>query len=103
MSQCTVHENPGASRGAAPLLLDVQADLLSDLATRVVVPLIPLADFGRPVARLHPTFMVSGAAHVMATHLIAAIPRAALGAEIASLADQRDQVVAAIDVVLSGV
>lgn len=81
MSRCTVHENPGASRGAAPLLLDVQAELLSDLATRVVVPLIPLADFGRPVARSHPTLMVSGAAHVMATHLIAAIPRAALGAE----------------------
>jgi hypothetical protein len=36
--QCDVHENTGASRGFAPYLLDVQADLLRQLDTRVVVP-----------------------------------------------------------------
>jgi len=39
----------------------------------------------------------------MATHLIAAIRRTTLGARVASLADQWDVVIDAIDVLLAGV
>ena len=39
--QCDVHRNDAASAGYAPFLLDVQADLLADLDTRVVVPADP--------------------------------------------------------------
>ena len=40
MAQFDVHRNPNAaSAKAIPFLLDVQADLLSGLATRVAVPL----------------------------------------------------------------
>ena len=42
MPQFAVHKNTNpATRAAVPLLLDVQNDLLADLATRVVVPLYP--------------------------------------------------------------
>jgi hypothetical protein len=43
MAQFTVHENKNpATRSFVPFLLDVQTDLLSDLETRVVVPLRPV-------------------------------------------------------------
>ena len=48
MTQFDVHINPNpATRKAIPYLLDVQADLLDTLATRVIVPL-PLAALGIP-------------------------------------------------------
>ncbi|MGH7078869.1 MAG: CcdB family protein, partial [Acetobacteraceae bacterium] len=54
--QGDVHANPGPSAGYAPYLLDVQADLLAELDTRVVVPLIRAEAFGRRISRLHPGF-----------------------------------------------
>jgi toxin CcdB len=101
--QCAVHENPDDAAGHIPYLIDVQADLLSDLDTRIVVPLIRSASFGRPASRLHPVFTVAGQRVVMATHLLAAVRRGVLGASVASLLDQRDVIVGAIDVLWSGV
>jgi len=101
--QCEVHENPEDPVGTTPYLLDVQADLLSDLATRVVVPLVRRDAFGRGASRLHPTFAVKGVEVVMATHLLAAVRKRVLGARVASLSDQRHIIIAAIDVLWSGV
>lgn len=38
--ECDVHQNADDASGEIPYLLDIQANLLSDLQTRVVVPLI---------------------------------------------------------------
>src|SRR3546814_1082896 len=64
--------DPG-SRGLG-FLLDCQSDLLDDLVTRVVVPLMPAAGFD-PVPRLNPVLTVNEETLVMATQLIFAIPR----------------------------
>lgn len=101
--QCSVHKNPDDDAGDIPFLVDVQADLLSDLDTRVVIPLIRRAAFGRPATRLHPVFTVDDQQFVMATHLLAAVRGRSLGTAVMSLSDQRDVVIAAIDVLWSGV
>jgi toxin CcdB len=101
--QCDIHENRDTATGSVPYLLDVQSDLLSHLHTRVVVPLIPAAQFGRRANRLHPAFIIGGAEFVLAPHLIAAIHISGLGKVVGSLADKRDVVIAAIDVLWSGV
>ena len=101
--QCEVHRNSGDEGGAIPFLIDVQADLLSDLDTRVVVPLVRRAAFGRPASRLHPIFSIHGEQLVMVTHLMAAVRRGSLGTVVASLNDKRDVIVSAIDVLWSGV
>jgi toxin CcdB len=101
--QGDVNVNPDDPAGQTPFLLDVQADLLSELATRVVVPLVRAASFGRRASRLHPAFTVGGQDVVMATHLIAAVRRSTVGSYVASLRDQRDVIIAAIDVLWSGV
>jgi toxin CcdB len=101
--QGDVHRNTGPSREHTPFLLDVQTDLLDGLDTRLVVPLVLASAFGRRAARLHPAFVVDGREVVMATHLMAAIRRAGLGEVVASLAGRRDEVLGAIDVLLTGV
>ncbi|HEX8401253.1 MAG TPA: CcdB family protein [Allosphingosinicella sp.] len=90
---------PGA-RGKG-YLLDCQADLLSHLETRAVVPLLPA--HGLPSAtRLNPVFDIEGSRFVMSTQLIFAIPRERLGASVASLVDQHAEIMNAIDMLTSG-
>jgi toxin CcdB len=101
--QGDVYRNSDDASGEIPFLLDVQADLLSDLRTRVVVPLVRSGAFGRKATRLHPEFIVGGQDVVMATHMIAAVRRQTLANPVGSLRDQRDAVISAIDVLWSGV
>ena len=86
-----------------PLLLDVQADLLSDLATRIVVPLMPRKRFGgKPITRLNPTAVLGGVEYVAVFQELAAIPRAALGSPVHSLKARRAEFVAALDLLFTG-
>jgi toxin CcdB len=101
--QCDVHRNADDDSGQIPFLLDIQANLLADLQTRVVVPLIRAGSFGRRARRLHPQFTIDGQDVVMATHLVAAVRKQTLGDAVASLQDERDIVLNAIDVLWSGV
>ena len=50
MARFDVHANPSGPG----YLLDCQADLLSHLTTRFVVPLLPLDAAPKPAARLNP-------------------------------------------------
>ncbi|MBL4919257.1 CcdB family protein [Szabonella alba] len=84
-------------------LLDVQTDLLCDLATRVVVPLIPLAQAPRPAARLNPVLKVEGADHAMVSQFLAAVPVSVLHGEPVSLAGQEQIITNALDLLLTGV
>jgi toxin CcdB len=101
--QCDVHRNVEDDSGEIPYLLDLQANLLADLQTRVVVPLIRASSFGRKARHLHPQFTIDGQDVVMGTHLMAAVRQQALGDVVASLSDERDIVINAIDVLWSGV
>ncbi|WP_375449509.1 CcdB family protein [uncultured Devosia sp.] len=61
------------------LYLDVQADRLSQLNTRVVIPLIPRATGFEAARKLNPIFRVDGHELVLATQYLAAIPVTRLG------------------------
>lgn len=104
MAQFHVYRNlDRSSRQRFPFLLDVQSDLLESLATRVVVPLAESDDTRPPVARLMPTFEIDGRPVVMRTGEIAGIARKAVGEHVASLVGRRHEIVAALDVLISGV
>jgi toxin CcdB len=99
-----VYENPAnRSRERVPLLLDVQADLLSDLATRVVVPLVPKRKFGLPAQRLNPLFTIASKQYVMATAEMAAISRKDIGARVGSLSGHSADILNAVDFLISGI
>ena len=83
-------------------VLDVQADLLSHLRTRTVVPLLPLQDAPKPIRDLNPTFDIDGTVHVMITQAIASIPIRELKQPVGSLAQDHDRVTRALDILLIG-
>lgn len=99
MARFDLYQNPGGGG----LLLDVQAGLLDELNTRVVVPLIPISIFPKPAQRLNPVFEIGGERLVMVTQYIAAVPLKELRPKLTSLADRQDEIVRAIDVLLSGI
>ena len=105
MAQFDVYRNSNpATRGRVPYLLDVQAELLEPLATRIVVPLgRPDAVGGKPAERLNPQFELEGRKLVMLTPELAGVPRKALGERVANLASARLEIVAALDLAFTGI
>lgn len=83
-------------------LLDAQANLLSRLNTRVVVPLLPANRAPAPADRLNPRFDVNGQSVVMVTQFMAAVPVAELREPVASLEHRREEILAAIDFLHQG-
>lgn len=98
MARYDVHANPGGPG----YLLDVQADLLDGLNTRVVVPLMPRDTAPAPARRLNPVFPVAGQPHVMVTQFLAAVPRSVLAAPVTSLAAHDTEIGNALDMVFVG-
>jgi toxin CcdB len=104
MSQFTLHRNPNPStRKDIPLLLDVQADLLEALATRVVVPLYrPEAAGPGLMARLTPVVRFQERDWIAMIPELAGVPRTALGPAVGDLAGARTDLLRALDLLLTG-
>ncbi len=105
MAQFDVFRNPNpATRARIPYLLDVQSDLLDPLATRVVVPLCkPEVLSGRPAERLNPGFEVEGRKVLMLTPELAGVARQILGERIGNLAADRQAIIGALDLAVTGI
>ncbi len=104
MARFDVYRNTGAHASGTPYLLDVQGDLLQNLETRVVVPMRRrdrFPDVSLP-GNLVPAFEVEGIQCIMETPKLAAIPRRLLKVEVASLAERRFEIVAALDLLFQG-
>ena len=100
MAQFDVHVRRSRGRG---LLVDIQNDFLADLDNRLVIPLMAPADINVAAARLNPIFTIEGAPRVLMTQFATSVPLVRLGERIASLAEPRDQIIAAIDFLITGV
>jgi len=105
MAQFDVYRNPNpASRARIPYLLDVQSGLLDPIATRVVVPLCKAEVLsGKPAERLNPAFEIEGRKLLLLTPELAGVPRKVLGDPVANLAAERRAIIAALDVVFTGI
>jgi toxin CcdB len=105
MAQFDVYRNKNpASRSAFPLLVDLQADLLSDLATRVVAPLTHVAPGkSRLLGTLTPVLVVEGKRYALLTPQLAGIAAKDLGARVTNLSTHRDDIVAALDLLITGI
>lgn len=97
MARYDLHANPDGPG----YLLDVQADLLAGLNTRIVVPLMP-QDAAPPARRLNPVLTIAGQPHVMVTQFMAAVPRRVLSAPVTSLAAHETEIGNALDMVFVG-
>jgi toxin CcdB len=99
MPQFTVHRNRNPQTlSAVPFLLDVQHDLLSDLETRVVIPLRPVSAVkGKALKQLMPILEIEGERFVLLTPQMAGISRTELGAPVIWVEYYRSEIIAAID------
>lgn len=88
--------------GGSGFVLDCQADVLSMLNTRFVIPLLPPDEAPLAGERLNPTFTVAGKQVVMYTQFAASVPAGQLREPVASLADEHLSIMNALDMLLSG-
>jgi toxin CcdB len=103
MAQFDVFENHNAKTNqSVPFLLDVQSDLLEPLSTRVVVPLVAAATMGKAINHLNPRFTIRNITVFMSTAELAGISIRDLGERVGSLKEQRDEIMAALDFLLTG-
>lgn len=94
-----------ATKARFPLLLDVQSDLLSGLGTRVVIPLTPATVTSRRTAMqtLTPIVVVDGKDYLLVTPQLAGIATRELGPPVADLSGQRPTILAALDLLITGI
>jgi toxin CcdB len=92
----------GSSR--VPLVIDVQANLLNDLASRVVIPLRSASEAGaESLARLKPVIEIDGENYVLMTTDIGVLPITQLGERITNIGERHgDDISAALDFLFSG-
>ncbi len=101
MAQYDVYRADGTSDDV-PFVVDIQSDILRDLATRVVIPLFRQGSFA-PIADLNPVVTVSGERHVLVTQQIGAVPLTTLKTRAGSLAGDWHRISRAVEALLSGV
>lgn len=91
-------------RGAqGELLVDCQSDALENLGTRIVAPLIPIAEAPERKARLNPVFDVDGERYAMVTQFATAVRTGELRQHAAHLGNYRFDIIGAFDMLLTGV
>jgi len=103
MKQFDVVDNPfPRSRERQPFLVALQSDLLvRNLDTVVVAPLEPAAA-GTFADRLNPRIDVEGRSFVLIAQELVTVRKNSLGNPRASVAGERDSIIAALDVLFTG-
>jgi len=99
MARFTVHPLT-AKKG---LVLNVQSDLLEGLPSRLVIPLVPVAEAHKPFQKLNPVFDLGGEKLVLYTEQLTAVDRTKLKPAVASLEDHHQEIVQAIDFLMEGI
>lgn len=84
-------------------LVDLQDEMLEGLTTRVVAPLVDVDDAGSSMKIVNPRIMVGDTPYILMSHLLAAIPVSSLGEPVGSAKIQRDDIVAALDLLFTGI
>jgi toxin CcdB len=104
MARFDVYANPGSHSASTPYLLDVQSDLLDGLDSRMVIPLRSVKAFPNVKLsnRLTPIFTIKGEEFLLETPKMGAVPRRVLKAPVSSLADEQNQITAALDFLFQG-
>jgi len=104
MAQFDVYANPSESAAhGIPYVVVVQSDLLDALATRMTIPLATVEFAKKSPDKLCPMVKVNGQRLRALVHYTAPLPTRSLRQVMGNLAPQASTLIAAMDVVVSGV
>jgi len=84
------------------LVVDLQTDLLDDLNTKVVAPLMQKDIAPKSAQYLNPIFEIAGDEYVMMTQFLSAVPTPQLGQAVGNLNDKASDITRAVDMVFQG-
>lgn len=101
MAQFDVPRNRSAVRAGIPYLLIVQSQRFDPSNRRVVVPLLLATSVRAADPTFTPAFSIEQRAVLLHPLQIASVPFDHLGEKVASLADDGDRIIAALDLLIS--
>jgi toxin CcdB len=82
--------------------IDVQANSMDKIETRVIVPLLQIAIAPPIVRRLNPVFEFDGVEYVFVAQYIATLPLKMLGSPVINLKSEADAITIALDMLFQG-
>lgn len=105
MSQFTLYKNEEKnSKKTYPYFVNVQSDLLDNLNSRLVIPLSPYSAVNNTSAqKLCPIIQLDKEKFVLLTHQMTTVPSAILKTEILSIERYRNEIINAIDMLITGI
>jgi len=104
MAQFDVYTNPNLeSQQRIPYLLDIQADLLDNLSTRVLVPLYHQGNIIRLLQHLNPTVHVNDSPFIASVAELSAVSVHVLSNPVDNISHEHERIIAAIDLLMTGV
>ena len=105
MAQFQLYTNKDTRSSAVyPYFIDVQNDLLNGLNTRMVIPLTPLTQLDNLApSRLCPSIHLPAGDFVILTQQMTSVPSKVLSEPIADLSTFRNDIIAAVDFLMTGV
>jgi toxin CcdB len=105
MTQFDVYRNPSkTTKKYIPYLLDIQNPLLSDLSTRIVIPLgFKSALNNKAMDRLTPEVTYNGELLLALTPQMSSVPTSILKHPIGSLSHLRSEIINSLDFAVSGI
>ena len=104
MSQYCIHKNVNDnSKKIYPYLLDVQSPLLDTLETRLVIPIAKKSSFYKSILKnINPIIEINNIEYVVVTQQMAAIHSKSIGSIIESVLIDRNEILSAIDFIITG-
>ncbi|MDZ7711134.1 MAG: CcdB family protein [Roseovarius sp.] len=89
-------------RDGGELVCRVQTDLGLETPYILCAPVVPRADWGALVPKLHIPVALDGVPHVILMSQMLALPGGEIGAAVGDASALRDEIIAAVDLLVSG-
>ncbi len=104
MSDFRVYENKSVNAENYPFLIDVQSELLDNLETRLVIPLVSVEDLGRhQIRNLNPKVRINENDFFAITQQMAAVSKVILGRAVENVQFSRNEILSSIDFLITGI
>ena len=102
MNDFELFRNRSNSKKEFEFLLNVQSNLLQDLTSRLVIPVIKKNLLNSSVKILNPEITIEDTQYILLTQQMAAVPKEILGESIKSVSINRTEILSAIDFLITG-
>ncbi len=102
MDNFKLYKNNSKNNQHYPYLVDVQTKLLSDLSTRLVIPIIKKYGSNSKIVNLNPEIVIDNQTYIVMTQQMATVSLIIIGECIDEVDVNRTEILSAIDFLITG-